>query len=269
MLYDYAIIGGGPTGLALAQILSSHGKTVILFERAKTLGGCHRITRVPVAGESLFAHHSPVIYTDAYKNFKTLLKNMGTSFDALFTPYKFPVSQIGGFSASKFKIHELAAFLVAFLASVILPFSSSASMNDFMTTFRFSDPSRDFVNRLCLLTDGAAADRYTLDEFMSLAEQLTGQTFQPRFPHDSPNGLFTVWEKTLEARGVTVFKACAVRSLDGSDTVQSIDTEKGRFAATNYVLAMPPEQQNALLEHGIFKDAFGPIEEANESLPLT
>jgi len=267
MSYDYAIVGGGPTGLALAQILNTQGKKVILFERANTLGGCHRITRVPVAGENLFAHHSPVVYTSAYKNFKTLLENMGTSFDALFTPYKFPVSQIGGFSASKFKIHELVAFLIVFVASVILPFPSSASMNDFMTTFRFSDPSRDFVNRLCLLTDGAAADRYTLDEFMSLAEQLTGQTFQPRFSHDSPNGLFTIWGKCLEDRGVTIFRACAVRSLDGtsgSSTVKSINTQKGRFIAENFVLAIPPEQQNELLASGDFKDAFGPIEQAKE-----
>ena len=47
MLYDYAIVGGGITGIALAEILSrKSGSSVLLIEKegelgSKTTGGFH------------------------------------------------------------------------------------------------------------------------------------------------------------------------------------------------------------------------------------
>ncbi|CAN0229009.1 unnamed protein product, partial [Phaeothamnion confervicola] len=241
MSYDAAIIGGGACGLAIAQALSAVGQTVILFERESSLGGCHRVMRVPIAGESFFSHHSPVIYTDAYKTFKALLKDMGTSFEELFVPYKFSINKFGGQSVRSLHFPELVALLIVFVAAVIVPsFGESISMESFMRAFRFSVTSYQYVDRLCRLTDGAGADRYSLHKFIALGNQTLYKVYQPKVPHDQ--GLFQKWQECLDNRGVVIFTDCLVRSLDGTGSlVESIDTSKGRFTAKNVILAIPPE----------------------------
>jgi hypothetical protein len=257
MSYDTAIIGGGPCGLAIAQALSAVGQTVVLFERASSIGGCHRVMRVPIAGESFFSHHSPIIYTDSYKTFKSLLKDMGTSFEELFVPYNFSIGTIGGKSVKSMRFPELVALLIVFIAAVLVPsFGDSISMESFMKAFRFSDQSYEFVDRLCRLTDGAGADRYSLHKFIALGNETLYTVYQPNAPNDQ--SLFLKWQKCLDERGVVVFTDCIVTSLDGTESlVETINTSKGKFTAKNVIIAIPPEPMFQLLKEGLYEHAFG------------
>src|SRR6185312_4658193 len=38
-IYDYIVVGSGITGLTAARVLSQHGKSVLLLEKATILGG--------------------------------------------------------------------------------------------------------------------------------------------------------------------------------------------------------------------------------------
>ena len=44
--YDYCIIGAGPSGLTLANLLSSIGKNCVIIDENNDIGGCHRVTRI-------------------------------------------------------------------------------------------------------------------------------------------------------------------------------------------------------------------------------
>ena len=65
MSYDYAIVGGGPSGLTLAYILGKKGYKCILVDKNPTLGGCHRVIRY----KELFSEHGPRIYSKGFLNF--------------------------------------------------------------------------------------------------------------------------------------------------------------------------------------------------------
>jgi cation diffusion facilitator CzcD-associated flavoprotein CzcO len=70
--YDYAIIGAGPCGIALAYALSLSNKRIILIDRNSSLGGIHRVTRV----QGLFTEHGPRIYSNSYVNTIELFNDM-------------------------------------------------------------------------------------------------------------------------------------------------------------------------------------------------
>ena len=69
--YDITIVGGGPSGIALALMLEKTGKKILLTEREKTLGGCWR---VEWQNEKYYTEHSPHIMTSNYKKFMQLCK---------------------------------------------------------------------------------------------------------------------------------------------------------------------------------------------------
>ena len=84
LIYDYIIVGAGPSGLALAQCCSRNGEKILIIERENTIGGCHRVRRVKYKNpqgndEMVFTEHGPRIYSNTYAVFKELQKEMKLS----------------------------------------------------------------------------------------------------------------------------------------------------------------------------------------------
>ena len=69
--YDITIVGGGPSGIALALMLEKTAKKILLTERENTLGGCWR---VEWQNDKYYTEHSPHIMTSNYKKFMQLCK---------------------------------------------------------------------------------------------------------------------------------------------------------------------------------------------------
>jgi|TARA_B100001971_G_C18267430_1_gene594841 phytoene dehydrogenase-like protein len=110
-MYDYTIIGSGPTGLTLALYLANLKKKVLIVEKENSIGGIHRVKRI----NGLFTEHGPRIYLDNYANFMKILKFLGTSFDQIFSKYDFQISTIGGKSISNFSIREIIIIMFNFI----------------------------------------------------------------------------------------------------------------------------------------------------------
>ena len=253
-IYDYVIVGGGPTGLALAWLLIKSNKTVLLIEKEKELGGCHRVQRV----DGLFTEHGPRVYSDAYINFIDLLKDMNLDFNELFTEYNFDISNIGNMTAKNFTNSELFAFVISFIYLIInSDFGKNTSMKKFMNDNNFTDKSRDYIARLCVLTDGADVSKYTLFQFLQLINQQSlYKLYQPKLPND--RGLILKWENVLRSKGVEFLLNTEVSLIEneGNKIVDlfvksSRPTEQFRVRGKNFILTIPPKPLSKLLSSSI------------------
>jgi hypothetical protein len=234
MSYDYIIIGGGPCGLTCALYLSELGRKVMLIERSKTLGGCHRVLRTD---DGLFTEHGPRIYSSAYKNVDEILKIIGTTWDETFTPYNFNFSKIQGKSFDHFSKRELFVLTKEFLAFLIFfKENRTESVKQFASRHNFSEDAKDYMDRICRLTDGAGYDRYTVFQFLQLVNQnLFGKLYQPRNPNDQH--LFELWGQKLVKNGVKIVLNTEVDNI--SDNTVSI--KDGVFNAKKIILCIPPK----------------------------
>lgn len=210
---DVVIVGGGPAGLTAAYYLARAGKRVTLLEAHDSLGGCHRVVRGP---DGLFAEHAPRVYSDSYVNTAAVLRDMGGAWPDFFTPYNFGITTIASKGAlGHLGVRELAVLAVAFLLS-LLPGTAGAlqawSMADVAERFGFSPDAADYLDRVCRLTDGAPAERYSVWHFLQLVnQQAMHALYQPRAPTDE--GLFKFWAARLPA-GCTVHTGTRVTALD-------------------------------------------------------
>jgi hypothetical protein len=258
MTYDYVIVGAGPCGLTLSYTLGKLGKKCVLLESSDSIGGCHRVARTL---DGLFSEHGPRIYSTSYKNTIQLLKDMGLDFFDLFVPYDFSIWSIGTQSAAQLTWRE-KFWLVWEFFKLLLGIESSrkTSVKQFMHAHEFSDLSQDYVDRLCRLTDGAGADRYSLWQFLQLAnQQLFYTIYQPKTPNDV--GLFPLWQKNL--RNVDLLLNTQVVKLNKNEqridsiTVKTLAGQYDVIHGDKFILAMPPENLVPVLQASGLENVFG------------
>lgn len=236
------VVGGGPAGLTAAYYLGRAGHTVALLDAHDELGGCHRVMRSPAG---LFAEHAPRVYSDSYVNAAAVLRDLGLQWRDVFREYPFRITTIAARGASgHLGARELAVLAAAFLL-LLLPGGEAAlaawSVADVAATFRFSPAAADYLDRVCRLTDGAGADRYSLLQFLRLVDQQALHTlYQPRAPTD--RGLFKDWAARLP-RTCTVHRRARVTALDAD--ARTVTAAVPGAAPTTWVykrciLAVPP-----------------------------
>ena len=240
--YDFIIVGAGPAGLAFAQCCVDEGKKVVLIEKESDIGGCHRVRRVAYKGEMLFTEHGPRVYSDAYKVTKMLFEKMGKSFDEVFVPYNFQMSVIG--SKTIWEVMNFREMVVLCFAYVCLlmdsKFGQDISMEQLMDTYNFTAETRDMIDRLCRLTDGAESSRYTVSEFLSLFDQqFLYKLYQPRLSND--RGMFKWWKEYLERKGARIVLNRNVEEvLVNGDKIVGVRMLGDNVRGKAVVLAVPP-----------------------------
>ena len=74
MIYDYIVVGMGPTGLTLGLNLMKTNKSVLFIEAAEKIGGCWKVNYK----NGYFVEHSPkVLSKTGTKSFNKLIKYLG------------------------------------------------------------------------------------------------------------------------------------------------------------------------------------------------
>ena len=201
MEYDYIIVGGGPSGMTLAWIFGSNNKKVLLIEQEAVLGGCHRVHRV----DGYFSEHGPRIYSNSYVMFIKLLQNMEIDFFHIFNEVKlidsknkskktkFNITKINNKTIGSFNFNEKKALFIAFLKLIInLDYGKDISLKKFVDDNNFSVEAKDYMDKFCRLTDGAAMENYTLFQFLQILNQeFFHKIYQPKVPNDK--GLILLW----------------------------------------------------------------------------
>lgn len=268
--YDYIIVGGGPSGLALAQVLtlSKAHLRILLVEKRDYLGGCHGVTRVH---DGMMTEHGPRIYIDNYLMFSQLLNDMGVKFNDLFVKYNFSTMTMIFEALRVLTLREIATFFWSFMT--LNDSYKKITLLEYLSSHNFSNASIDILDRIGRLTDGGSADTYTLFSFLQILNQnfLYG-IYQPRVPNDV--GLFRIWEDALLKRGVVIMKNATIdkfivtdaANADESARVAGIALRDSRSESKpivcgckRLILACPPQDLQRILSANVeLGAAFGP-----------
>jgi hypothetical protein len=262
--YDIIIIGAGPSGLALAQSYLKINNNILIIDKESDVGGCHRVRRVYNShfNEYLFTEHGPRIYSDTYKMFIYLLKDMGLNFYDLFVKYNFQIAQIGGETVwSTLSYTELFIFAIEYFKLLFNDnYAINLSMKSFLLQNNFSENSINLIDRICRLTDGASIDKYTLNEFLQLFnQQILYNLYQPKSPNDV--GLFDLWKKYLLQNNVDFLLNSKVTQLiSNNNKIESIIVNNKKIYCDKLIIATPPLNIVELFEKSqneVIKNSFG------------
>lgn len=253
--YDYCIIGSGPSGLILSYLLSKKG-SVVLIDREKNIGGCHRVRRI----NGYFTEHGPRIYSSAYVNVKNILDDMGLNFDNYFVDYKFKMSKIGNTTIYNINKRDLLYLVVEFLK--LIPSDSVISKNitnstkkytckEFMDKMNFSENTKDYIDRLCRLSDGGGSEKLSMYQLL----QILNQNFfykikQPNISMDY--GLLNDIRIILEKNGVDIITNKKIKSFMNGLDIGDNKIIKGK----KYIFCIPPKDYNDIFNMNILENNY-------------
>jgi hypothetical protein len=260
--YNYIIVGGGPSALSFAQAVGQAGQSVLILERELVAGGCHRVKRIGT--QQLFTEHGPRVYTAAYKTFEAVLKDMGLDFYQMFSSQYVDFFHVGGvnmFTALGMK--ENWHIMKAFWHLAWDPnYGKNMTMKEF--TQGFNSQAIDGIDRLCRFTDGSGIDRYTVNEFLELINQLSiyYKVYVPNQPNDE--ALFPLWTQFLEKKhGVEFIYGVEVMAINmdtDNNTIALQFTDQSTLHVPNHtklIFAIPPIHLVKILNNSNY-DPFGP-----------
>ena len=257
--WDFIIIGAGPSGLTFASLCALNKIKVLLIEKEKTIGGCHRVNRIldKTSGEYLFSEHGPRIYSSSFLNLKKLLKLIEINFYDYFTPYNFNSLEFA--KKSILEIFTLRETLILFSNILFNVQKEKITMKEFMEYYNFSEKAKIYIDGLCRVSDGSGYDRYRLEQFTALINQqsLYGM-YQPKKPLDI--GLFKYWEnylldtKYVDIKKSTLINKCVINQENKIS--QIIDMENNVYYGKNIILACPPNAIVNILRDLNIPDAF-------------
>jgi hypothetical protein len=250
MNYDYVIIGGGPTGLTLAWLLSQYKQKVLIIERESYIGGCHGVKRV----NNLFSEHGPRIYIDNYLNFKEILKEMNINFNDIFIPYKFGINDFINSGINNLSIREIFILLYTFLK--LNESYKNISLLEYIHKYNFSEYAINYLDNICRLSDGGGIEKFTLHSFLQILNQnLLYQIYQPKKPNDI--GLFKLWYDALMKNNVEIRTNNEIDEIMiENNNIKYIKSNNNIIYGNKYILAIPPYQINELLNKFNLRDIF-------------
>jgi hypothetical protein len=239
MIFDYIVVGSGPSSLSFVQtaIKANKNLKMLIIERTEALGGCHSARYE----NGYFYQHSPVIYSTKYKNFRNLLKEMGTDFYDLFTLEK--KNTIVQFSSNNsFTFFDLIKITIALVLFLVYDWTNDMSVGDFTQKYKFSKRSSDLMDKICRVSNGVNADRETLYNFLQVIQsQFTFDSFaHPKIPNDI--GLFKIWKEYLMQKNVKfILNTEIVKCSNTSTSCTLFDKFGNTFNGKVTVFAIPPK----------------------------
>lgn len=223
-VYDYIIVGGGPTGLALSTMLSQTNATIALIERDTQLGGCWKVEWVDGL---YYSEHSPRVMTTTYRKFRKLLKIHNVKFE--YEPvYK---DRFGLYKAllSKLSVVDVLKLISGLIISRF--FETADTVEDFMQHLSASGAEAMYVLSVALAN---VPNKVMMQDIFNEMYSYHGQ-----FVHLKDPNWYDVIERNLSNR-IDFRKGFEVQSVNEIDGSYIVNTSKGSFKTKELILATPP-----------------------------
>ena len=151
---------------------------------------------------------------------------------------------------------------------------ATTGTDGFMKIYKFSSATRSYLDKICRITDGAGADRYTLFQFLQTFNQnMVHSIYQPNKPND--DGLFKLWKDKLVEKGVTFQSGEEIMELikdQKSSTISHVVTRnKDKIPVNILVFATPLNNLTECVENSSpdVHSAFGPLSKLQNYTYLT
>lgn len=266
--YDTIIIGAGVAGLAFANysLELNPKQKILIIEKDKVIGGCHKVNRQKFNDEYYFSEHGPRVYINNYVNFIHLLKKMNLDFyELFFKSFSFnQISQKIIIEGNNFTFGELLYLTRDFFFVIFVnTHGIDTSMKDYMNNNNFSEKTKTKIDLLCRSFDGGDSSRISLNQFISFSIQSSlYSAYTPKKPNDE--GLFKYWRKFLELNKVKFILNNGIKELFSDETkkeITKITLEDGtEINGKQFIFAFPPENLIELLNKNSndnIKNAFG------------
>jgi len=263
MNYDLIIVGAGPAGLAFAHYCASKNLKIIIIDRENSIGGCHRVRRIKYKDEEIFTEHGPRIYLSSFVNFMELLNEFGYNFDELFQKDD-NIDTFKIMNENLFPIIKIKEVFILIFSFIIYLFNSdygtNVSMHDYMSKYNFSQKTYNFINKLCISTDGGDAYKYSLNKFLKGSDQnLFYSGYLPKLPNDK--GLFKIWKENLN--DVEFLLNTEIINI----TENSVITKDNKIIkGSKIIFAIPPMNLIKILNNipNNIRNCFGDINDLNK-----
>jgi len=278
--YNLVIVGAGVSGLALANYaLSINPKQkIIIIDKDKTIGGCHKVNRQKYNNEYYFCEHGPRTYLNNYVNFISLLKSMNMNFYELFNKnYSlFDLSNKIIFTDKIFNFYEILYIIRDFIFVI---FANKHGINTSMKTYtdnnNFTQEAKDYIDLFCRSLDGGGSNRISLNQFItSSIHSMLYSTYTPKKPNDEV--LFKFWKFYLEKNKIRFILNNGIDKIiekKGKKEIEKIIlNDKTEITGDKFVFAIPPSSLVKILENNENKNiqnAFGNLNELKEMSELT
>jgi hypothetical protein len=267
-MYNYAIYGGGPTGLVLSYIIALNGYKVVLIEKEKDLGGCWRTEWLE---DKYLSEHSPRVLFPNDNDIIKILDHFGMDMDKELS--KKSPSGTGVMSIIKYMLTRLSLLDILKLAPVFL-FGGTGDL----TVTEWCDQnniSKDGVRALRTLSVVLAnsPDKLLMSELFGDETMKSifsvGNKYSSMSQFVNHDKWIQIFESKLIELGVTIYKNTELLELKRSsleiNKITKAILKSGEFVnADNHILTLPPVAFYNLLKGSQIENNWMPIDKLKD-----
>lgn len=161
-MYDYVVVGLGPTGITIGLHLLQTNKKVLFIEADESVGGCWKTSYTE---QGYFTEHSPkVLSKTGTKTFNKLLDYIEVDPQYkdlyLYSHYSSVLKHI----IKHFTLYDICKFIIYLILYLIALNDKNITVDDWTNEQNLSQKSKIFINILCI-TISNTNDKLTMHSF--------------------------------------------------------------------------------------------------------
>lgn len=168
MIYDYIIVGMGPTGLVLGLNLLNTNKKVLFIERENEIGGCWKVN---YDKDGYFTEHSPkVLSKTGTKEFNKLIKYLGISPNYTDIYKESTFNSLTRAIHKNFSLLDIIKFVIYIFTYILRINDKSISVKDWCNSNNISINTQNYINIVCIAISNTY-DKLTMHSYIQFMFQ--------------------------------------------------------------------------------------------------